>query len=218
MSSANLPNRTQPCSLACSGLPSGEGIRARVWQLLLGYLPPARAAWAPTQQRRRQEYKSFCADFRLKPQNDVRPHVLRAALCMQVQLQSCQMYPARCSQTRGQICGWSTSLCRHVHARGVAFFVPVQSGSAAEDPLATSPKGGAWSQFFADREAAEQIARDVERTHTGVPFFGADADASRTHCEARVLNPCQFVPLRRVPVQGGSSVTSCMRVACLQTL
>jgi hypothetical protein len=53
------------CRLACAGLPTGAHVRARVWQLLLGYLPRHSAEWEVTLSTRRSEYASFCEDFML---------------------------------------------------------------------------------------------------------------------------------------------------------
>ena len=65
------------CRLACAGLPEGARVRARVWQLLLGYLPPDSQQWAETLSKRRAEYKSFCRDFMVKPDQSVQTlHVL----------------------------------------------------------------------------------------------------------------------------------------------
>eukprot|EP00892_Ulva_mutabilis_P000974 jgi/Ulvmu1/10878/UM007_0054.1 len=51
--------------LASAGIPAGKGVRARCWQLLLGYLPPRRDSWQETLVKRREEYASFCKDFAL---------------------------------------------------------------------------------------------------------------------------------------------------------
>lgn len=66
-------DHTPLCRLACAGLPAEQRLRAQTWQLLLGYLPPRRAEWEETLQKRRQEYNSFCDDFNLRPDRVVRP-------------------------------------------------------------------------------------------------------------------------------------------------
>lgn len=63
---------TLVCRLASAGIPEGKGVRARCWQLLLGYLPPRRDAWKDTLAKRRQEYASFCQDFALSTEKAVR--------------------------------------------------------------------------------------------------------------------------------------------------
>lgn len=60
------------CRLASAGIPEGKGVRARCWQLLLGYLPPSRDAWQETLDKRRKEYASFCEDFALSTEKAVR--------------------------------------------------------------------------------------------------------------------------------------------------
>lgn len=57
------------------------------------------------------------------------------------------------------------------HAESVC----LQSLGEDDDPLSDAA-GSSWKQYFEDQEGLEQIQRDVERTHQGVPFF-ADPDA-----------------------------------------
>ena len=67
----------------------------------------------------------------------------------------------------------------------------LQDGEDAGDPLDPAP-GSKWQQFFQDKEVAEQIQRDVERTHSSEPFFGSDNAQAKGHREVRQLDcsPC----------------------------
>lgn len=48
-------------ALAYDGVPDSErGLRAAVWRLLLGLLPPERAQWERALRRKRAEYAQFC--------------------------------------------------------------------------------------------------------------------------------------------------------------
>lgn len=48
-------------ALAYDGVPDDErGLRAAVWRLLLGLLPPERAQWERVLRRKRAEYAQFC--------------------------------------------------------------------------------------------------------------------------------------------------------------
>lgn len=62
----------------------------------------------------------------------------------------------------------------------------VQSAAKDDDPL-NEAEDSAWGQYFKDREAYEQIQRDVERTHQSVPFFSSDSPAACEHRQVRHL-------------------------------
>ncbi|XP_024364501.1 uncharacterized protein [Physcomitrium patens] len=62
---------------------------------------------------------------------------------------------------------------------------PLQRHEISHDdhPLSLGSKS-VWHQFFQDTELAEQINRDVKRTHPDMPFFCGDNDSARENQEA----------------------------------
>ncbi|XP_022875023.1 TBC1 domain family member 13 isoform X3 [Olea europaea var. sylvestris] len=53
--------------IASQGIPDGDGIRATVWKLLLGYLPPDRALWPSELAKKRSQYKHFKEELLMNP-------------------------------------------------------------------------------------------------------------------------------------------------------
>ncbi|KAI5680798.1 hypothetical protein M9H77_02025 [Catharanthus roseus] len=53
--------------LSSSGIPVGGGLRATIWKLLLGYLPPSRDLWEKELSDSRQKYSKLKEDFLLSP-------------------------------------------------------------------------------------------------------------------------------------------------------
>ncbi|KAK9818717.1 hypothetical protein WJX74_002076 [Apatococcus lobatus] len=53
--------------LTNSGIPDRDGLRAIVWKILLGYLPPDQKNWDRILARKRNEYANFCKDLIIEP-------------------------------------------------------------------------------------------------------------------------------------------------------
>ncbi|XP_031252648.1 TBC1 domain family member 13-like isoform X2 [Pistacia vera] len=53
--------------IADTGLPEGGGLRATVWKLLLGYLPPSRDLWEKELSENRQKYSKLKQELLLSP-------------------------------------------------------------------------------------------------------------------------------------------------------
>ncbi|KAK4433815.1 TBC1 domain family member 13 [Sesamum alatum] len=53
--------------LASQGIPGAAGIRATVWKLLLGYLPPDRSLWPSELAKKRSQYKHFREELLMNP-------------------------------------------------------------------------------------------------------------------------------------------------------
>ncbi|KAL3634392.1 hypothetical protein CASFOL_021446 [Castilleja foliolosa] len=53
--------------LASQGIPDRAGIRATVWKLLLGYLPPDRSLWPSELVKKRSQYKHFKEELLMNP-------------------------------------------------------------------------------------------------------------------------------------------------------
>lgn len=63
-------------------------------------------------------------------------------------------------------------------------YLHVSQASGSKDHPLSVDEGSAFNQHFKDMEAMEQIDRDVDRTHSDVPFFGDEASPeSATHRE-----------------------------------
>ncbi|KAL8486873.1 hypothetical protein ACS0TY_023532 [Phlomoides rotata] len=65
--------------LASEGLPDGSGIRAVVWKLLLGYLPPDRSLWPSEFAKKRSQYKHFNEELMINP-SDITRRLEKASL------------------------------------------------------------------------------------------------------------------------------------------
>ncbi|KAL0433024.1 UNVERIFIED_CONTAM: hypothetical protein Slati_2636700 [Sesamum latifolium] len=53
--------------LASQGIPGAAGIRATVWKLLLGYLPPDRSLWPSELAKKRSQYKHLKEELLMNP-------------------------------------------------------------------------------------------------------------------------------------------------------
>ncbi|KAL3828400.1 hypothetical protein ACJIZ3_017202 [Penstemon smallii] len=53
--------------LASQGVPDVAGVRATVWKLLLGYLPPDRSLWPSELAKKRSQYKQFKEELLMNP-------------------------------------------------------------------------------------------------------------------------------------------------------
>ncbi|XP_047336407.1 TBC1 domain family member 13-like [Impatiens glandulifera] len=58
--------------IASQGIPDSDGIRAVVWKLLLGYLPPDRGLWSSELAKKRSQYKHFKEELFLNPSDITR--------------------------------------------------------------------------------------------------------------------------------------------------
>lgn len=139
--------------ISSTGLPDGEGIRATVWKLLLGYLPPAREMWEKELTENRVKYAKLKEELLLTPS--------QLARLKDEALSSCDQ------NSDGVVHG---PLRRH-------------EISHEDHPLSLG-KSSLWHQYFQYTEIAEQIDRDLQRTHPDMKFFSGDTSFSRKNREA----------------------------------
>ncbi|XP_042489392.1 TBC domain-containing protein C1952.17c-like isoform X2 [Macadamia integrifolia] len=139
--------------IASSGLPDGGGLRARVWKLLLGYLPASRDLWEGELLANRSKYAKLKEELLLSPSEVTRRKDEAFASCE----------PKVDNDKDGM-------LKRHEISH--------------EDHPLSSCKASVWHQYFKDSEIAEQIDRDLVRTHPDMKFFSGDSSFSRKNREA----------------------------------
>ncbi|XP_022732448.1 TBC1 domain family member 13-like [Durio zibethinus] len=140
--------------IASTGLPDGGGLRATVWKLLLGYLPPSRNLWEKELTENRQKYAKLKEELLLTPS--------ALARIKEEALHSNEHNNAD-SDTDGP-------LTRH-------------EVSHEDHPLSLG-KASVWHQYFEHTEIAEQIDRDLQRTHPEMKFFSGESSFSRKHRES----------------------------------
>ncbi|KAJ4958055.1 hypothetical protein NE237_025166 [Protea cynaroides] len=139
--------------IASSGLLDGGGLRARVWKLLLGYLPASRDLWEGELLANQSKYAKLKEDLLLSPSEVTRRKDEAFASCE----------PKVDNDTYGM-------LKRHEISH--------------EDHPLSSCQASVWHQYFKDAEIADQIDRDLVRTHPEMKFFSADSSFSRKNREA----------------------------------
>ncbi|XP_021276107.1 TBC domain-containing protein C1952.17c-like isoform X2 [Herrania umbratica] len=139
--------------IASTGLPDGGGLRATVWKLLLGFLPPSRDLWEKELTENRQKYSKLKEELLLTPSELAR--IKEEAL-------------------------HSTEHNADVDTDGP---LTRQKISHEDHPLSLG-KASVWHQYFEHTEIAEQIDRDLQRTHPEMKFFSGESSFSRKHREA----------------------------------
>ncbi|CAI0542894.1 unnamed protein product [Linum tenue] len=135
---------------AFTGLPNGGGIRATAWKLLLDYLPPSQDLWDKELSGNREKYAKLKEELLLTPVSDVE--------CRQSEL---WREKDEALNDEADVAG---QLQRH----------------RIEDHPLNDVKASVWHQYFQKHgEIAEQIDRDVDRTHPDLNFFSGDSSFSR---------------------------------------
>ncbi|XVE98329.1 hypothetical protein REPUB_Repub03eG0096900 [Reevesia pubescens] len=140
--------------IASTGLPDGGNLRATVWKLLLGYLPPSRDLWEKELTENRQKYAKLKEELLLTPSELAR--IKEEAL-------HSNKHNNADSDTDGP-------LTRH-------------EISHEDHPLSLG-KASVWHQYFEHTEISEQIDRDLQRTHPEMKFFSGESSFSRKHRES----------------------------------
>ncbi|XP_015901806.3 uncharacterized protein LOC107434828 isoform X2 [Ziziphus jujuba] len=142
--------------VAATGLPDGGSLRATTWKLLLGYLPSSRDIWEKELAENRQKYAKLKEELLLNPAEVTRRK--------DGAMSSGDNQPA---DSDSDIDG---PLKRH-------------EISQEDHPLSLG-KGSVWHQYFQHTEIAEQIDRDLQRTHPDMKFFSGDSSFGRKNREA----------------------------------
>ncbi|XVF48089.1 hypothetical protein PTKIN_Ptkin03bG0163100 [Pterospermum kingtungense] len=140
--------------IASTGLPDGGGLRATVWKLLLGYLPPSRNLWEKELTENRQKYAKLREELLLTPSELAR-------------IKEEAMQSNEHNNTGSDSDG---PLTRH-------------EISHEDHPLSLG-KASLWHQHFEHTEIALQIDRDLQRTHPEMKFFSGESSFSRKHRES----------------------------------
>ncbi|XP_020088979.1 TBC1 domain family member 13-like isoform X1 [Ananas comosus] len=154
--SQNVINLEALQHIARNGLSHGGEQRATIWkQLFLGYLPVERDAWERELAGNRSRYAE-----------------LKDELLAQI-LQS------ESSRTKGEASTSNKQPAKN-DDDGLLSRREVFNGN---HPLNLG-NGGVWHQFFKDAEIAEQIDRDLLRTHPDIDFFSVGFPCSEKHRDA----------------------------------
>ncbi|KAL6760277.1 RabGAP/TBC protein [Haematococcus lacustris] len=137
--------------LAMLGIPEHANLRATVWKVLLGYLPPSPDEWSATLARRRTQYHVFCSELIIDPKQPLpRDHP------------SGPLAPSQ---------GLAPEGGDPLHAADV---------TGGEHPLSLNT-ASRWHTFFQDEETQQQITRDVMRTHPDLQFFSGRSEGAELH-------------------------------------
>ncbi|XP_039071770.1 TBC1 domain family member 13-like isoform X2 [Hibiscus syriacus] len=137
-----------------TGLPDGGNLRPTVWKLLLGYLPPSRDLWEKELIENRQKYAKLKEELLLTPSELAR--IKEEAL--------------HSNEHNNADSGTDGPLIRH-------------EISHEDHPLSLG-KASVWHQYFEHIDIAEQIDRDLQRTHPEMKFFSGESSFSRRHRES----------------------------------
>ncbi|XP_052198655.1 TBC domain-containing protein C1952.17c-like isoform X2 [Diospyros lotus] len=130
------------------------GLRATAWKLLLGYLPSSRDLWEKEMAENRSKYSKLKEELLLSPSEFSRRNEVARDADGQRDDSNVDDGP----------------LERH-------------DVSNEDHPLNIS-KASVWHQFFQFSEIAQQIDRDLQRTHPDMKFFSGESLLSRKHREA----------------------------------
>ncbi|XP_071908689.1 uncharacterized protein [Coffea arabica] len=139
--------------IASSGIPDGGGLRATIWKLLLGYLPPSRDMWEKELRENRLKYARLKEEFLVSPLH-----------CRQSEF-----------SRRKDEAAEGIDQQANAHA---AEPLERQEISNEDHPLSLG-KASVWHKYFEFAEISEQIDRDLERTHPTIKFFSGDSAISR---------------------------------------
>ncbi|XP_039031643.1 TBC1 domain family member 13-like isoform X1 [Hibiscus syriacus] len=140
--------------IVSTGLPGGGNLRPTVRKLLLGYLPPSRDLWEKELIENRQKYAMLKEELLLTPSELAR--IKEEAL--------------HSDEHNNAYSGTNGPLIRH-------------KISHEDHPLSLG-KASVWHQYFEHIEIAEQIDRDLQRTHPAMKFFSGESSFSRRHRES----------------------------------
>ncbi|XVE54427.1 hypothetical protein DITRI_Ditri03aG0080500 [Diplodiscus trichospermus] len=140
--------------IASTGLPDGGGLRATVWKLLLGYLPPSRDLWEKELIENRQKYAKLKEELLLTPSELAR------------------------------VKGEALHSNEHNNADSDPDGPLTRHEISHEDHPLSLGKTSVWHQYFEHTEIAEQIDRDLQRTHPEMKFFSGESSLSRKHKES----------------------------------
>ncbi|KAK5829789.1 hypothetical protein PVK06_013582 [Gossypium arboreum] len=140
--------------IASTGIPEGGNLRATVWKLILGYLPPSRDLWEKELSENRKKYAKLKEELLLTPSELAR---------MKEEAFQSNKHNNAHNDTAGP-------LIRH-------------EISHEDHPLSLG-KASVWHQYFEHTEIAEQIDRDLQRTHPEMKFFSGESSFGRKHRES----------------------------------
>uniref|UniRef100_A0A7N0UZF6 Rab-GAP TBC domain-containing protein n=1 Tax=Kalanchoe fedtschenkoi TaxID=63787 RepID=A0A7N0UZF6_KALFE len=142
--------------IASTGLPDGGSLRATTWKLLLGYLSPNHDLWEKELAENRSKYA------KLKEETLISPSVL--TIKKNEEIDPSEIKPV---DLNANIAG------------------PLRRRKVSHDDhplnLGTS---SVWHQYFQYTEIAEQIDRDLQRTHPDMKFFSGETSLSRKNRES----------------------------------
>ncbi|KHG29038.1 TBC1 domain family member 13 [Gossypium arboreum] len=140
--------------IVSTGIPEGGNLRATVWKLILGYLPPSRDLWEKELSENRKKYAKLKEELLLTPSELAR---------MKEEAFQSNKHNNAHNDTAGP-------LIRH-------------EISHEDHPLSLG-KASVWHQYFEHTEIAEQIDRDLQRTHPEMKFFSGESSFGRKHRES----------------------------------
>ncbi|KAM7264347.1 hypothetical protein ACFE04_002030 [Oxalis oulophora] len=154
--------------IASSGLHDEGGVRATVWKLLLGYLPPSRDLWEKELTENRQKYVKLKEEILSSPKLPSSNLDLESR---QSEIARVKTKPWKSSEkiVTGDDDDDDGPLKRH-------------EISPEDHPLSLG-KASVWHQYFEHTEIAEQIDRDLQRTHPDLKFFSGTS-FSKKHKQA----------------------------------
>ncbi|CAD7701863.1 unnamed protein product [Ostreobium quekettii] len=144
--------------LCVNGVPEEkdqQGLRAVVWKVLLGLLPPEKEEWEDVLKKKRAEYRSFCQELIIDPKKDENGEPIEPVRPAG-ETTSAESDPANIST--------ALDVTHEDH--------PLSLGSDSR-----------WNAYFKDTDVKEQIDRDVMRTHPDMLFFSGDGEEAARHRE-----------------------------------
>lgn len=131
-----------------SGIPDEcNGLRALLWKMLLGYLPPNRGKWDSTLKQNRKNYQDFVKEF--------------------VKTKSTKHEEQDHKQQKEEEKNAKSS----TKSFGKKVVVTLDDCNLDDHPLSTSKTSG-WNTLFKDRELWDEIEKDTRRTRKEISLFG----------------------------------------------
>ena len=172
-------------TLCFSGIPDEcQGLRALLWRMLLGYLPPNRGKWESLLKQNRKNYQEFVHEFILKKANNV-PKAkegltnTKSALASTKKPQIVQNDDS--SETREE-----TKSMQSTGATGKKTVVLLDA-SGEDHPLSTS-KTSQWNTFFKDQELWDEVEKDTKRTRREISLFGQATSQETVYSYTKQIN------------------------------
>ncbi|KAL8152574.1 hypothetical protein V2J09_010334 [Rumex salicifolius] len=173
--------------IASTGIPDGGTLRATAWKLLLGYLPPSRDLWDKVLTENRQKYAElkdellstpvgfpFQPDFLVSSthyyRHNYHGHILQVNF----------LDLSRQTQFSGREEG-SGSMKKDDKDSGGPL---MRHDVSSEDHPLSLGEASEWHKFFEYTEIAQQIDRDLQRTHPEMKYFSADTSQGKKTKEA----------------------------------